>query len=240
MLKLGKMTTKEIADWMGISYSGFRKRKKEKLETLRYFADFDEVYGGVYIKEIFQSVFDKNVSKDNAIYMKELRKTANGISTCAGMTRVLKKEEVPPYFELSDTTIAKRLSKAGYRLFGPYQGNGEVGNRKMIWAIELDKYNHYRELNDEENEILKELVGNYYSEKPDLILKNELLDREYAENSSMSKEEYLAKKDALNTKSWRDIVDNFKVRTGFKLIHATLHNENILVRERIDKMYNLS
>ena len=44
------MSTKELSDWMGVKYKTFRNQKRRKLEELRKFCDFEEVYGGVFIK----------------------------------------------------------------------------------------------------------------------------------------------------------------------------------------------
>ena len=37
-LKLGKMTTKELAEWFGMSYGAFRNAKKKKMEELENFS----------------------------------------------------------------------------------------------------------------------------------------------------------------------------------------------------------
>lgn len=65
-LRLGKVTSKELADWFGISYGRFRNDKDSKLEELKLYCDFNEVYGGIYINNIF----DYN----NATYHKAARK----------------------------------------------------------------------------------------------------------------------------------------------------------------------
>ena len=65
-LKLGKMTTKELAKWFGISYGSFRVTKENKLEELKLYCEFEEVYGGVDIKEIYD--------EDNLVYVKSNRK----------------------------------------------------------------------------------------------------------------------------------------------------------------------
>lgn len=46
ILKKGKMTSKNLAAWFGISYKYYMNHRKEKLEELKSFCDYDEVYGG--------------------------------------------------------------------------------------------------------------------------------------------------------------------------------------------------
>ena len=42
---MGKMTNQELADWFGIKIGSFKAKKKIKLEELKDYADFDEIYG---------------------------------------------------------------------------------------------------------------------------------------------------------------------------------------------------
>ena len=56
------MTSQEIAEWMGISYKGtYANNPKKYLIQLDNFCDFEKIYGGVIIKEIYQSVYEKNM-----------------------------------------------------------------------------------------------------------------------------------------------------------------------------------
>lgn len=52
MLTVGTITSQELANWFGVSYSTFRKKRKERLKELELFADFEEFHGGVEIKEV--------------------------------------------------------------------------------------------------------------------------------------------------------------------------------------------
>ena len=56
-LHLGKYTNKELAEWFNIKAETFSRYKKKKLEELKTFADFDEIYGGVYIKTIYTTTY---------------------------------------------------------------------------------------------------------------------------------------------------------------------------------------
>lgn len=51
-LKIGKMTSKELAEWFGIAYSTYRKKSKTLLEELKDYCRYDVCYGGVVVTDI--------------------------------------------------------------------------------------------------------------------------------------------------------------------------------------------
>ena len=65
-LRLGKIKSQDLANWFGMSYGSFRVNKQAKLEELRLYCDFVEVYGGVNILNIY----DYN----NLVYRKATKK----------------------------------------------------------------------------------------------------------------------------------------------------------------------
>ena len=65
-LKIGKISSKELAEWFGISYDRYRKIKTAKLEELKLYAEFDEIYGGVNITKL--------LDENNIIYTKDRKK----------------------------------------------------------------------------------------------------------------------------------------------------------------------
>ena len=91
-LKLGKMTSRELAEWFGVSYRSYTHKISKYLDELDLFCDFEKVYGGVIIKEIFDPIYSKNVNKkDQELFLKELDrclKEQDGLSTVAGMARL--------------------------------------------------------------------------------------------------------------------------------------------------------
>lgn len=46
-LKLGKMTSREIAEWFGRSYYSYRNNIDKYLDQLGYYCEFEKVYGGI-------------------------------------------------------------------------------------------------------------------------------------------------------------------------------------------------
>ena len=87
-LRLGKMKTKELAEWFGISYGSFRVMKNEKLGELSDYADFEEIYGGVLIKKIRgEKTYIKEGRKSKEIVLKAFDEewNKNGLDTCTNV-----------------------------------------------------------------------------------------------------------------------------------------------------------
>ena len=48
-----KIPTKELAEWFGIAYKTYCNQRKKRLEELKGFCDYEEVYGGVIVKKVY-------------------------------------------------------------------------------------------------------------------------------------------------------------------------------------------
>ena len=57
------MTNKELAEWFGCSEKTYVNTRKNKLEDLRWYCDFDVIRGGINVRVIRQSTFQRNFSK---------------------------------------------------------------------------------------------------------------------------------------------------------------------------------
>ena len=62
-LKLGRMSRKELAEWFNIKPNSYDHSKKQKLDELKFFAEFEEIYGGVVIKSIKIPIYAKQGSR---------------------------------------------------------------------------------------------------------------------------------------------------------------------------------
>lgn len=125
-LHLGKMTNKELAQWFGISTQTMTRRKKDKLEELKLFAHFEEVYGGVNILEVMEPVYEKKKSKNFQIvelaFDKEWAK--NGLDTCSNVA--LKIKDKHNELSIANTTAAKYALQVRNNKYGkPFEGGCE-------------------------------------------------------------------------------------------------------------------
>lgn len=224
-LRLGKMSSKEIAEWMGITYGTYKNSSQKRLEYLKNFAKFTPCYGGVMIEEIYLDTFVKNISEDDKVYVNEIKQCNEGLSTVAGMIRKLKLKN-EEYKDISEDTLYKRMSKAGDRTFGrtvEQDSKGTCGSRHYVWAVRVDKYNYYRRMTEEEEIIYKQLLNEYCDdEKTQEQIEKDALVLDAFKNHEITAEEYAEYK-LYSCNFFTEVVGKFKSRTGFLLVRTTKH-----------------
>ena len=233
-LKIGKMPTKELAEWFGIAYSTFRKRSSILLEELKYFCDYEKYYGGVEIKQIYISEYVKNLtSKDSEVYLALVKESENFLCSIAGMARKLTLLYPDTWGKLSSYSIEKRLRKAGIALFGKTnlpayreqeeRYSGPYGYKEYCWAIKVSNLNEYRFLTEEEDKIFGILLESYNVSGKDIALKQEY-DKEklqaFKENK-ITKEEYILAME--HSELFPNLLSKFKEQTGLALVRSTYH-----------------
>lgn len=226
-LRLGKMSTKELAQWMGVNYNTFRNQKKKKLKVLQQFCDFEQVYGGVIIKEIYESVYKSNIPNDKEVFLNEIKIANQGLSSIAGMSRKLKRDN-KYYGQLSERQVSRRMSKWNV-MFGKYNGDkqaiGKYGCRRYVYAIRVDIYNNYRPLTDEESELFRHILKSICGKQVDKIMQMMLLDQAF-KNSDMTKEEYFIKKERFDLDLFPHVLQQFKKETGLQLVRIQEYKIN--------------
>lgn len=239
-LRLGKMSSKEMAQWFGIRYTTYKNDIDRYLDKLDVFADFEKVYGGVIIKEIYISVYDKNVNslQTDLMFIKEIQECNEGLSTISGMARKYEKQ-----LDNAQSSIRRQLTKSRDRLFGKTNGlkstQGVIGMREYVWAIKVSDYNEYRNLTPEENELFDALIKKVYGNvEPERAKGAAMLDKLF-QNSDMSKEEYFYLKESNGFDFFHEVLSKFKDVTGQIITHATKYeiNENYWSLSKEDQEY---
>ena len=221
-LHLGKMSSQEIAEWMGISYTTFKQNHKKKLEYLENFAKFEVYHGGIDIQEIYISEYVKKLSEEDLYYINAIKETDNGLATISGITRKLKKDK-KEFYDIAEKTLYKRMSKAGERTFGKThdpESKGTHGTRHYIWAIKVDNYNHYRLMTQAERTIYEQIRDQYCKDKSKNIEQMALLLDAY-KRGEISAEEYAD--NSFELSFFGEVLFNFKVQTGYQLVRVTEH-----------------
>lgn len=224
-LRLNKMTSKEMAMWFGISYNTYKNKIASYLEKLEDYCEFERIYGGVIIKEIYLDEYDKNLNiKDQELVLKEIKtciETQGGLSTIAGMSRKYAKHQ--DYQSVS--TAKRRLSKASLVLFGETKeliSHGTIGSREYVWAIKLDEYNHYRFMTKAEEKRFDEIITDCYAAEPDKIKKAALLE-DQLKKEEIDVKEYFELKERLGLDTFKDCIFKFHEETGFLVVRCTRH-----------------
>lgn len=235
-LRCGKMSTREIAQWMNVNYSTFRNNKKQKLDDLRRFCDFEQVYGGVNILQIYNPIYQKALSSDEKVFLEEIQNTGNGLSSVAGMSRKLIRYN-SDYRTLTENNVEKRMGKVNKNLFGEYEKNskqafGRMGSRKYVYAIKISDFNKYRCLTDEEMDTFKHILKSICGKQIDKIMESMLLDEAF-KNSDMTKEEYLLKRERFDLDLFPHVLKQFKKETGKTVVRIQEYQVNGIELKRV-------
>lgn len=215
-LKTGKMKSKELAQWFGVSYNTYTHKIPKYLEMLTWYCEFEKIYGGVVINKVHLSTFKKNF-KERAIkiFMQEYYRTKGLMS----MTGISQTTELSIY----------EATKVRNELFGDKPLNvdpfnsGIIGNRERVWAIKLGE-NQYRYFTKEENELFDTLISKEYIGKmtPETVQKRELILKCCAEEG-LSAAEYQNILTEQKLNFFNDVITKFKKLTGYQIGSPTQH-----------------
>lgn len=224
-LKLGKMSSREIAAWLGLSYNTYKNHINKYLAQLDLYCQYEVVYGGIIVKEIYTEEYDKNgLVKDQQIYLDEIKecvKTQDGLATLSGLSRKLFAQGI----YASESTARRRLTKVGNDLFGitkDLTSHGEAGSREYIWAIKLNDFNKYRLMTPEEEKRFDEIITSLYTSNADRVKKAALLENALR-TKTINSDEYFEQIDRLGLNVFQDCIFKFRDETGYTIVHCTKH-----------------
>lgn len=217
-----------------MSYGSFRVKKQEKLEELRLYCDFKEVYGGVFINNIF----DYN----NVIYKKATRKNyeivkssfdeewdKSGIDTCRNVAIKIYNKHKDELTVVRDTAYNYVL-QARNELYGkPFEMVGSLGDCIYLWCRkEYDKDTNtivYTEFTEEEQELKKKLMKKYFSTD----IEKEVIVAEMVNNGEITKEkayDVLCEMKNLNAAGFMAFKADLESQLGCTVAKATLLRKN--------------
>lgn len=206
-LELGKISTKDLAKWFGISYSRFNHVKKEKMNELKEYCLFEPVYGGVIIKDIY---IEEYVSPNQFNY-KVVESHVDEEWDPSGLdTKKNVAEKI--YFKHKDeltiqpSTTYNYVQKASNILYGPannYNIAGTIGNCWYKLCV-IDSQGNRRLLTKEEQERRREIRKKYCSDKEKEIREDieDSIELKY-KNGQISKETRNELRDQLNAWRWQ-------------------------------------
>ena len=227
-LKLGKMTAKELAEWFGVSYGTFRNSKKKKLEELKEFCFFEEVYGGVEITAIISPTYIKNSQKIREVYQQgfeELRKPLDTVSHINNQIYEKYNEQLPTLSSAeSGYRYAIEVRNANYGI--PFKGKGSKGFCYYMWCKmeERDGEQFFIQFTEEEEQVKKELLKKHFgtNEEKDLLI------AEMVTNGEISKEDaydIMMEYRNLNGKGFMSFLRELEKQIGSKVVKATKFEE---------------
>lgn len=224
-LESKKYTSQEMAKWFGISYQTYRKVKRKKLEELKDYCEYEEIYGGIIVKQIFIAEYNKNLRKHfDSIFLKNIREANENLATISGITR---KELKNPEEERN---LRRQFTKSRNYLFGDKDTlQGIAGYRKPKWAIKIGEKNQYRNLTPEETELFNTLILSVYGKRnADSIKEEVLIDELYKKSTTMTKEDYFILKENRGFNFFKAVISKFKDITGKMIVAVNEYNTAII------------
>lgn len=178
-LQIGKLTSKEFAQWKGVTEGTIKNNRQKYLEELSIFADFhlegnkrkqiyiDKVHIPVYAKET-----DRLVDKIAAVFREKIwdKSGIDTVSNAAAATMEL--------FSITNYNRAYRLTAlARTKLYGKVNSpaGGHLGKAFSIWTNKKD--NKYYPLTAAEQKIFKTIFHVFFNKVEDYtLLVQELVD----------------------------------------------------------------
>ena len=176
-LHLGKMTSEELARWFGIAYGTYKNNRAKKLEELKNFADFEEIRGGVNIKNIISPLYNKNSQKIRELYQKGFEELRSPIDTVSNINNKIFEKYGKELTTLSSPQsgyhYAIEVRNANYGV--PFKEVGKLGRCYYLWCkVEKRSDNelYFVQLSPEEEEKKKVLLKKFFGtdEEKDILI----------------------------------------------------------------------
>ena len=166
-LKIGKMTNKELAEWFGVKINSFTQHKKKKLEELKNFAKFEEIYGGVNILEIINPTYVKNSQKIRQIYEQGFEEVRQPIDTVSNINNQIyeKYHENLPTLNSAQSGYHYAIEVRNEKYGIPFKEHGSNGCCYYCWCKqEIDENNFllYIPFTEEEQKIKEKLLTKFF------------------------------------------------------------------------------
>lgn len=206
VLKLGKMTSREIAAWLNLTYSTYAHNISKHLEKLEDFCKFTRIRGGVEIEEIWCKYCHKDfVAETHAKILAEIKR--NPINTIVNLAH-------------STGFTQYQVSKTCNYCFGKMSrtsktASGIMGMRSRSWGIKLADGN-YRLLSEEELKLFKQCARDHF----DWVEEMGTYFDEGTEN--MSLEEHQMVMTQLQQSFYENVIQRFEGAIGHKVVRVTV------------------
>lgn len=224
-LHLGKYTNKELAEWFGIKTETFTRYKKKKLEELKNFANFDEIYGGIYITNIKEPTYNKNSQKIRELYQKGFEELRSPIDTVSNINNKIFEKYGKELTTLSSPQsgyhYAIEVRNANYGI--PFKDVGKLGRCYYLWCkVEKRSNNelYFVQLSPEEEQKKKILLKQFFGtdEEKDILIAQMVDSGEISEAEAYRlTREYRG----LNNAGFMSFLKKLEKEIGAKIVRAT-------------------
>lgn len=165
-LVTGIINNKEIADWFGCSQSYFSKMKKEKLEQLKAYADFELVgdkQKKIKILRVYEDQYHKKGSAAYETIRNKLDETwsSDGLDSCR---RVCYQIMQTQNLGVMESTAYNYTLKSRNDLYGkPFREGGRLGNCRYVWCKQQED-GKLRFLTENEEKVKERIIKKYFGD----------------------------------------------------------------------------
>ena len=231
-LLLGKITNAELADWFGVSTGSFATKKKEKLEELKYYANFYEDRGKIVITEIFNPVYSKQLGKNYQKIKEKVNEvwSPDGLDTCSRVGEEIYEilSEEDSSFDLKNTTVVNYTRQGRNELYGkPFIGGGKIGECIYVWCKRDPESGKYSLFNEQEDEIKKRLQQKYFGDTTE----KQILVKGMVDSGEITHEEawdVLEELTNMKTGGFMGFLQELQAEVGCQVVRGTLVKRNLL------------
>lgn len=163
LLEEGFISSQDLAEWFNTSANNFSKHKKDFLEKLKDYCDFENKRGGVEILEVYRPAYIKN--KNYQIVEDNFDKywPCNRPETCTHVGSLIH-QDFEKQLTVKESTTIKHTAQARNVLYGkPVEedSKGLKGTCAYIWCVKREDGEGYRYLTTEEEAIKQDLLIKY-------------------------------------------------------------------------------
>jgi hypothetical protein len=234
-LHLGRMSNKDLAEWFGIKPNSFTQHKRKKLEELKNFCFFEEVYGGVNITGIIKEVYNKKDSQIRQIYEQGFEELRQPIDTVSNINEKIYEKYYDKLPTLSSAEsgyhYAIEVRNANYGV--PFKGHGKKGNCYYLWCKveQHDNEFYFIQFNEEEEKIKQKLLQKHFGGKEE----KDLLIAEMVACGEISKEDaydIMMEYRNLNSAGFMGVIKALEKEIGAKVVKATKFEEVLYFDEK--------
>lgn len=132
-LKIGKITTEELASWFYTTKKNLSKHKKDFLKILKKYCEFESVYGGIIVNKIYKSTYIKNPNYKIVLDNIDKVWAGYGLDTCSHVGSVIY-EEHKDELTVQESTTIKHTAQARNQKWGK-PGAEEGGPQGKCWYV---------------------------------------------------------------------------------------------------------